>query len=78
MVLLAPDMETSEVLDAQLSNLAEEAAIRGIPSIYCLSRRQLAKALDVSMRQVAVAVFDADGAFELFKKIKSFLETNDS
>ncbi len=62
------------MLDAQLSNLAEEAEARGIPIIYCLSRRQLAKALDVSMRQVAVAIYDADGAYEHFKKIKSYLE----
>ena len=77
-IFLAPDSEASDILNDVLSNLFDEANTRGVPIIYCLSRRLLAKSLGISMRQVAIAVFDADGAYDMFKAIRTFLTDDDN
>ena len=72
-VFIAPDFEDSDAIDEKLDELIEEGRNQEVPMIFCLSRRQLAKAIGTSMRQVVVAVFDADGVFELFRSIRDFI-----
>lgn len=55
LVLLAPDTESSEAVDDKLQTLIALAQAKEIPMMYCLSRRKLAKACHLSMRQSAVA-----------------------
>ena len=76
LVLLAPDTEVSGALDGKISDLVDEAMANGIPLVYCLNRRKLAKSLDMSMRQSVVGVYKADGTYENFKKIKDYIEKN--
>ena len=72
LVLLAPDTEVSEAIDGKLDVLLDEIRQKGIPVIYCLNRKKLGKAIHASMKQAAVAVYDADGAFDIFRKIVTF------
>jgi ribosomal protein L7Ae-like RNA K-turn-binding protein len=44
-----------------------------VAALYCLNRRKLGKAVHSSMKQVVVAVIDADGAYENYKKIIAFI-----
>lgn len=73
LVLMAPDIEQSEVLDGGLNFLLTEAAAREIPVLSCLSRRRLGKALMSSMRQTVVAIYSADGVYDSYKAIVSFI-----
>jgi len=68
-VFLAPDVETSDALTAELERLVSLAKSTRIPTVSCLNRRKLGKAVGKSMRQVAVAVCNADGVFELYRDI---------
>lgn len=74
-MLLAPDTEVSETIDGKLDVLLDEIKQRDIPVIYCLNRRKLGKAIRASMKQAAVAVYDADGAFDIFRKIVVYANT---
>jgi len=76
LVLMAPDMEQSEVLEGGLEFLLTEAAEREIPVIYCLSRRKLGKALLSSMRQTVVAIYSADGVYDLYKKVVACVQAH--
>jgi ribosomal protein L7Ae-like RNA K-turn-binding protein len=69
LLLLAPNVEDSEELDERLNALLLEATQRDVPVLYCLSKRLLGKALQMSMKQSVVAVLDPDGAYDLFKLI---------
>jgi hypothetical protein len=75
LVLLAPDTEVSEALDGKLSALIDEAQSRDVPILYCLTRRKLGKALHSSMKQAAVAIYDANGAYEQFRQIVRYALT---
>ena len=77
LLLLAPDSEASEAIECVLSILLEEARVREVPVLHCLNRRKLGKAAHSSMKQVVVAVIDADGAYENFKKVISFINQTD-
>eukprot|EP00607_Mallomonas_marina_P009845 CAMPEP_0182420992 /NCGR_PEP_ID=MMETSP1167-20130531/6142_1 /TAXON_ID=2988 /ORGANISM="Mallomonas Sp, Strain CCMP3275" /LENGTH=421 /DNA_ID=CAMNT_0024597647 /DNA_START=182 /DNA_END=1447 /DNA_ORIENTATION=- len=68
-LFLAPDTECSVVIDTKLSMLIEEAKSRKIPIMYCLNRRKLGKSVGSTMRQSAIAVFDADGVYEIYRNI---------
>jgi len=71
-VFIASDMEESETLDGKLQEMIEIGKAREIPILYCLSRRQLGKAVGSTFRQSAVAVHDPDGAYPEFKKIIAY------
>jgi hypothetical protein len=55
--------------------LLDEIRQKDIPVLYCLNRKKLGKAIHASMKQAAVAVYDADGAFDIFRKIVAFANT---
>ena len=78
LIFLAPNTEDSAVIDAKLENMITEAQQSEIPILYTLKRRQLGKAVQSNMKQVAVAVTNADGAFPEFKKIIQFIENYES
>jgi hypothetical protein len=71
---LAPDSEASDAVDDKLDNLIAEANKREVPVLYGLTRRKLAKAIHVNMRQVVVGVFDPQGAFDIYKKLVAYVE----
>ena len=73
LLLLAPDSEDSAAIDSVLDTLKEIAFEKEVPVLYCLNRRKLGKAAHSSMKQLAVAVLDADGAYDIFKKILHFI-----
>jgi ribosomal protein L7Ae-like RNA K-turn-binding protein len=72
-LLLAPNTEANEVVDDKIDALIQEARRRDVPVCYCLSKRLLGKAVQLSMKQSAIAVLDPDGAYEFFKKIIRFI-----
>lgn len=74
LILLAPDTEISDVIDDKVQALVNDVKKHEIPVLYCLSRRRLAKALHVAMRQTAVAILKPDGTYTEFKKILKFIE----
>lgn len=73
LLILAPDSEASEALDMSLNALLDYAQQNDVAALYCLNRRKLGKAVHSSMKQVVIAVIDADGAYENFKKIIAFI-----
>ena len=73
LVFLAPDTETSDIIDDKLSALIAIAREKEVPCVYCLSRRRLAKAANLSMRQAVLGVYNPDGSFDAFKNITSFI-----
>lgn len=73
LLLLAPNTEANEVMDEKIDLLIGEAQVRQVPVCYCLSKRILGKAVQLSMKQSAIAVLDPDGAYEHFKVIIKFL-----
>lgn len=73
LVLLAPNTEALEVVDDKLNHLIDEALVRQVPVMYCLSKRLLGKAVQLSMKQCVIAVLDPDGAYEYFKQIIKFI-----
>ncbi len=77
LVLLAPDTETSDAIDSKLDVLVQLAKERGIPCVYCMRRRQLGKAVGSTMKQAAVAVVNAEGAHDHYKKIIHFINTGE-
>jgi ribosomal protein L7Ae-like RNA K-turn-binding protein len=70
LLLLAPDTEASAALDGKLALLIQDAKEKGVPTLYCLSRRQMGKACQTNTRQSCVSVYDAQGpgAMEVYKK----------
>ena len=74
-VFIAPNTDVSEELDEKIDHIMLEARNREIDVMYCLSKRLLGKALQMSMKQSAVAVLDPDGAYELYRKISTFVRT---
>jgi ribosomal protein L7Ae-like RNA K-turn-binding protein len=72
-LLLAPNTEANEAVDDKIDSLIEEARQREVPVCYCLSKRILGKAVQLSMKQSAIAVLDPDGAYEYFKIIVKFI-----
>ncbi len=76
LLLIAPNTEQSDELDAMLSQLIYEAAQKEIPTMYTLNKRQLGKSLQMSMKQSVVVVFDPDGAYDYYKKIIRYITTN--
>ena len=73
LILLSPDTECSEALDDKLDTVIAEAASKEIPVLYCLSRRKIGKAIGLTTRQSALAIYDAAGAYEQFKKVLQFI-----
>jgi len=73
LLLLAPNTEANEVLDDKIDLLISEAQQRGVPVCYCLSKRLLGKAAQLSMKQSAVAVLDPDGAYEFYKTVIKYV-----
>ena len=49
--------------------------VGGVPVLYCLSRRRLAKAAGLSMRQAVLGIYNPDGAYEAFRRVVAFVET---
>jgi len=78
LLLIAPNTEESEVLDDRIESLIDEAISRDIPACYCLSKRLLGKACQLSMKQSAVAVLDPDGAFDFFKVAIKYIRPHES
>ena len=78
LLLIAPNTELSEEIDSKLNEIIEFAKVLEIPICYCLSKKLLAKALGMSMKQTMVAILDPNGVFDLFKKIIAFIETGRS
>jgi ribosomal protein L7Ae-like RNA K-turn-binding protein len=72
LVLLSPDTEESDALDDKIDYLIELALAKEIPILYCLNRRKLGKAVNLTTRQSAVAIYDPSGAYDHFKKIKNY------
>jgi ribosomal protein L7Ae-like RNA K-turn-binding protein len=75
LVCLAPNTELSEEIDEKLNEIISLARRLEIPLLYCLSKKQLGKALQMSLKQTIVAILDPNGVYDLFKKIISFVET---
>lgn len=75
LVCVAPDTECNSIIDDKLTNLISCASAAETPVIYCLSRRKLAKACHLSMRQAVVGVYNPDGVYDLFKKIIAFIDS---
>lgn len=73
LLLLAPNTEANEAMDEKIDLLISETQAREVPVCYCLSKRILGKAVQLSMKQSAIAVLDPDGAYEYFKIIMKFL-----
>jgi len=73
LILLAPDTEINECIDGKIEAVIDLALASEIPVIYCLNRRKLAKACQLSMRQSIVGIFDPDGVYDLYKKIVKFI-----
>mmetsp|Transcript_19459 Transcript_19459/g.32502 ORF Transcript_19459/g.32502 Transcript_19459/m.32502 type:complete len:97 (+) Transcript_19459:1008-1298(+) len=73
LLLLAPNTEANEAVDEKISTLVEEAMQRDIPLCYCLSKRVLGKAAQMTMKQSAISVLDPDGAYEYFKIVLRYL-----
>jgi ribosomal protein L7Ae-like RNA K-turn-binding protein len=68
-LFIAPNTEVSAELDERLLDLISQAQIKEIPVVYCLNKRQLGKAVQMTIKQSVIAVIDPDGAYDLFKKI---------
>lgn len=77
-LLLAPNTEANDAVDEKIDGLIEEARSREVPVCYCLSKRLLGKAVQLSMKQSAIAVLDPDGAYEFYKTIIKFINPNPS
>jgi hypothetical protein len=75
LICLAPNTELSEEIDEKLNEIISLAKRLEIPLLYCLSKKQLGKALQMSLKQTIVAILDPNGVYDLFKKIISFVET---
>lgn len=75
-MIIAPNTEQSDELDSMLTNMIYEAYRKEIPIIYALNKRLLGKALQMSMKQSVVAIFDPDGAYDLYKKVIKFITIN--
>jgi hypothetical protein len=75
LICLAPNTELSEEIDEKLNEIISLARRLEIPLLYCLSKKQLGKALQMSLKQTIVAILDPNGVYDLFKKIISFVET---
>jgi len=73
LLLLAPNTEANEAVDEKIGALIDEAQRREVPLCYCLSKRILGKAAQLSMKQSAVAILDPDGAYEYFKILVKFV-----
>lgn len=69
MLLLAPDTEESEVLDAKIADMIQDARSHEIPIVYALKRRQLGKAAGATMKQSVVSVCNIDGAEKQYKAL---------
>lgn len=73
LLLIAINTEESEALDEKLAKLLSAAKEKGVPTLYCLSKRLLGKSLQMSIKQSVVAIFDPDGAYELYKAVMKFI-----
>lgn len=68
-MLLSPDTESCDVLDDRVDSIVSAASEREIPVLYCLNRRRLGKALGMTTKQSAVAVYDPSGVYDSFRRI---------
>ena len=73
LLLLAPNTEVCDTIDDKIETLIEEARLRDVPACYCLSKRILGKAAQMTMKQSVIAVLDPDGAYQYFKMILKFI-----
>lgn len=74
LLLIAPNTEQSSILDGKLLDLVHCAQVLDVPVLHCLSRRLLGKALQMTMKQSVVAVFDPNGAtYDLFRRMVNFV-----
>lgn len=73
LLVLAPNTEAADELDSKIDVLVAEAQARDVGMLYALNKRQLGKALQMSMKQSVVAVMDPDGAYELYRQIVRFI-----
>ena len=76
LVLLAPDTEASDELDKKINDIMKESTEQSVPVMYCLSRRKLGKAVHVTVKHCALAVYDptGQGVYETFSKLIRFIE----
>ena len=76
LVLLSPDTENCNVLDEKIVELMSSAVEQNIPIIYCLSRRKLGKAIKMTTKQTAIAIYDPSGAeaYQAYTKVLKFIE----
>ncbi len=73
LVLLAPNTETSDVLDDKIDDLIHECHDKEVPIIYCLNRRKLGKAIGKTIKMTTVTIYDPNGVYPEFKKILSYI-----
>ena len=84
LILLASDSEQSEAIDSKLKTLITEASTRmdahdePIPILYCMNRRKLGKAIGTTIRVAAVAVYNPDGLFPVFRQIVEYIRRESS
>lgn len=74
LLLLAPNTERNEEVDQKLHTIIDSAKSAHIPILYCLSKRQIGKALQMPIKQSIVGIIDANGVYDLFKKILAFVD----
>eukprot|EP01039_Chlorochromonas_danica_P009532 gene9532-10536_t len=73
LIILAPNTEVSEELDLLIDGIIANAQSKAIPLLYALNKRQLGKALQMTMKQSVVSIFDPDGAYDLYRQIIHFI-----
>jgi ribosomal protein L7Ae-like RNA K-turn-binding protein len=74
LVLLVPNTEINEEVDSKLQAIISLAQKNEIPLLYCLSKRQLGKSLQMTIKQTIVGIVDPNGIYDHFKKIISFIQ----
>jgi ribosomal protein L7Ae-like RNA K-turn-binding protein len=79
MIIIAPNIEHSQIWEKKLTEMVHMCKVLQVPLYYALSKKQLGKALSLSMKQSVIAVLNVDGAasFDLYRKIIRFVEISE-
>jgi hypothetical protein len=75
-LLIAPNTEKSEEIDDKINAIIAAGLAQEVPVLYCLSKRLLGKALQMTIKQSIVAILDPNGAYDLFKTIVQYSQTH--
>jgi selenocysteine insertion sequence-binding protein 2 len=71
-IIIAPNIEkisTYGGLDTIVTNLVQAANQQGVPVVYALSKRKIAKIFGRVVKMSVVGIYSADGAYEEFKRM---------